>query len=123
MENFTQPKTNTSPEVNFKIDGTLSISGKILTENAVLTFEPLFKWIDELTSTKIVFEINLEYLNTSATMQLFNLLRHLDTNCSFSEIVVNWHYDEDDEDHLETGELFSEKLYRTKFLYIENHAA
>jgi len=123
MENITITKTNISPEVNFNTNGKLSITGRILTENAVLTFEPLFKWINELTCSKIVFEINLEYMNTSAAMQLYNLMRQLDTNCSISEIEVKWYYDEDDEDHLETGEIFSEKLYRTKFYYFENQAA
>jgi hypothetical protein len=42
----------------------------------------------------------------------------LEENCSIHEITVNWHYEEDDEDHYDTGLMFEERLTRVKFNYL-----
>jgi hypothetical protein len=109
--------TNTLPTVLFSTEGKLKIEGKIIPDNALPFFEILFNWISDLDATKVEFDINIEYMNTSASMQLFKLLRTLEENCLIEELCVNWHYEEDDEDHYDTGQLFEEKLFRTKFIY------
>ena len=86
-------------------------------DNASRFFEPLFEWVERLAAPKVVFDINMEYLNTSSSMQLFSLLRKLEENCLIEELTVNWHYEEDDEDHYDTGLFYEEKLSRTKFNY------
>jgi hypothetical protein len=48
---------------------------------------------------------------------LFILLKTLDENPSIKELSVIWLYDADDEDHLETGHFYEDKLHRTKFRY------
>jgi hypothetical protein len=107
--------THSSPAVFFAPDGKLKLEGKIIPDNAIPFFEVLLNWIDDLDVKKVEFDINIEYMNTSASMQLFKLLRKLEENCLIEDLSVNWHYEEDDEDHFETGQLFEEKLYRTKF--------
>lgn len=119
MENLKIKRTQNSPEVHFTATGEFKLHGRIITENAVITFQPLFSWLQEFEGSAIEFEIELDYLNTSASMQLFSLLKNLDENCSIEEINVRWLYEEDDEDHLETGELFEDKLSRVNFEYIE----
>ena len=57
-------------------------------------------------------------MNTSASMQLYSLLNKLDENNEIDDIKVNWFYEVDDEEHLETGELFEDRLERTEFNYI-----
>ena len=94
------------------------MAGKAIPDNAIAFFEPLFMWIENLVCEKVVLDISLEYMNTSATMQLFGLLRMLEENCSIHEITVNWHYEEDDEDHYDTGLMFEERLTRVKFNYL-----
>lgn len=117
MENLIIKATNISPDVEFHPDGKLKIDGKIITENAVVTFEPIFKWIEQFEGNHIEFDIHLEYMNTSASMQLYSLLNKLDENCLISDLKVNWFYEEDDEEHLETGEMFADRLERTVFNY------
>lgn len=117
LENLHLDSTTTFPEVDFNTNGSLLIKGRLISDNAVRDFEPLFVWIDKLETSKIIFEIDLEYLNTSASMQLFMLLRKLEENCLIKELIVNWYYEEDDEDHYDTGLFYEEKLYRTKFNY------
>lgn len=118
MEDLIIQGGNSTPSVEFRTNGRLKLTGRILTDNAVTTFEPLVQWIKKLETPKIEFKIDLDYINTSASMQLFSLLRILDQNCEIEEILVKWYYEADDEDHLETGEFFEDKLNRVEFEYI-----
>jgi hypothetical protein len=118
MENLIINGTKVSPDVVFQMDGKLRIEGKIITENAVLTFAPIFQWISGFEGHNIEFDIILEYMNTSASMQLFALLNQIDANNNVEDFKVNWFYDQDDEEHFETGEMFEDRLERTKFNYI-----
>jgi len=51
-------------------------------------------------------------------MQLYLLLKSLAENSLIEELAVIWHYEEDDEDHLETGQVYEEKLSKIKFKYL-----
>jgi len=117
MDNLAIEGTMNSPRILFKDDGNFLIEGRSLPDNAIKAFEPLFGWIDTVRTEKVKFSINLEYLNTSSSMQLFRLLKMLDEDCEIKEIEVIWHYDEDDEEHFETGQIFAEQLSRTNFSY------
>ncbi|MBN1950453.1 MAG: DUF1987 domain-containing protein [Bacteroidales bacterium] len=118
IQNLNLEATKSAPAVAFNIDGHLKLEGKFIPDNAITVFEPLFAWIQHLEAEKVVFDINLEYLNTSSSMQLFSLLRKLEENCLIKSIVINWYFEKDDEDHYDTGLFFEEKLYRAKFNYL-----
>lgn len=119
MENLIIDKTENSPEIVFNTNGKLKIEGKFITENAVITFETISKWINNYTGDNIEFDINLEYMNTSASMQLFSFLLFMDESDTIKKILVNWYYNEDDEEHLETGKIFEERLERVNWNYIK----
>lgn len=51
-------------------------------------------------------------------MQMFVMLKILDENSKIKNLEVIWYFEEDDEDHYETGQFFEEKLERTKFIYV-----
>jgi hypothetical protein len=119
MERLEIKKTSSTPEAIFEVDGNLKLNGRIITDNADLLFQPMMDWINKLECEKVIFDINLEYLNTSASMQLYLMLKSLSLNCSVKELDVIWHYEEDDEDHLETGQVYEEKLRRIKFRYLK----
>lgn len=112
--------TRSTPEVDFNVNGNLTMKGRILTENILLFFNPLIDWVSNLECESVNFEIQLEYINTGAAMQLFSILRKLEENSKIKNLTVKWYYEEDDEDHLETGEMFEDKLNRTKFVYLED---
>lgn len=109
--------TENSPYIQFNVDGNLQIKGRAIPDNAIIMFEPLQTWIKDLKANSVLFDINLEYLNTSASMQLFSLLQDLDNNNDFKEVKVVWHYEVDDEDHYDTGLTYEEKLDRIVFEY------
>lgn len=117
INNLKIEATKSAPAISFNIDGHLKIEGRFIPDNAIMLFEPLFAWIQHLYAEKVIFDINLEYLNTSSSMQLFSLLRRLEENCKIKDLIINWYFEEDDEDHYDTGLFFEEKLYRARFNY------
>ena len=118
LGNLKIERTKSSPAIVFNTDGNLKIEGRAMPDNATYIFEPLFTWVELLNAKKVIFDIDLEYLNTSCSMQLFALLRKLEENQSIEELIVKWYFEEDDEDHHDTGLFFEEKLTRTKFIYL-----
>jgi hypothetical protein len=119
LNNLLIEGSNSVPAISFNIDGHLKMEGRFIPDNALIIFEPLFEWIEHLEAEKVIFDINLEYLNTSSSMQLFSLLRKLEEKCEITELIINWYFEQDDEDHYDTGLFFEEKLYRAKFNYLE----
>ena len=49
--------------------------------------------------------IKLEYFNTSSSKCILDVLKKLEgIHKSGSEVIINWHFEEDDEDMEEAGE-------------------
>jgi hypothetical protein len=119
MDNLNIRGTSSTPTVVFNENGKLKIQGRIITENASATFAPMFEWIEELKIDRVQFTIELDYMNTGASMKLLDLLHQLEKKKDIVEIKVRWHYEEDDEDHLETGKLFEQRLDRTQFEFVK----
>jgi hypothetical protein len=62
-------------------------------------------WIEQYArdaKPKTIINIQLEYFNTSSSKCLLDLFKKLEA--INNEIVINWYYEEDDEDMLEAGE-------------------
>lgn len=119
MEKLFFEPTSSLPLADFNIDGRLKLEGKSIPENAARFFDPLINFIDQLEVTRVVFDFNLIYFNTSSSKKIMELLRHLDANNKVQEILVNWYFEEGDEDSVETAEIFEDTLLRTDFRYIE----
>ncbi|NJK86033.1 MAG: DUF1987 domain-containing protein [Bacteroidales bacterium] len=117
MENLIIEKTLTSPRIEFQTDGNFRIEGRSLPENAHKLFEPVYNWMNSFKSDKVKFTVHLDYLNTSSSLELFTFLKRLNANTNISDIKVIWHYEEDDEDHLETGLTYADQLQRIRFEY------
>ena len=118
MENLVIEATSKTPDVFLSGDGNLSINGKMYDEDSLGFFTPIIEWIEKFNAAKVNFDIKLDYLNTSGSKMLFTMLRIMDENCEIGEINIKWHYEMDDEDHLEVGEYFQESLTRTKFEFL-----
>ena len=118
-QNLIIESSNSSPFVSFTTEGRLKMEGKIIPDNALPFFDVLINWISDLDSSQVIFDINIEYMNTSATMQMFKLLKNMEHNCLIEKLTVNWHYEEGDDDTLETGQILEELLTRMEFKYCE----
>lgn len=107
MENIHLEGTPKTPTVKFDGGaGTLELSGRSIPENSIEFYKPLLEWIDKYSSSpksKTDVNIKLEYFNTSSSKCILDVFKKLET-VKNTEMVINWYYEEDDEDMLEAGE-------------------
>jgi len=111
--------TNQTPKVEFLPNGKFIMEGRSMPENVVAFYDPIIQFVQVKASGDIVFDINLEYFNTATSKKLLELLRHMEANSRIKSILVNWYFEEGDEDSLETAEIYEESLMRVEFRYRE----
>jgi hypothetical protein len=119
MENLIIKATIDTPRVEFLNSGELLLEGKSCPVTVTRFYEPLFVWVTALRAEKVNLNINLEYINSASVKKILDLLKVLDANRNVREIVINWHYEEGDDDNLETGQIFEEMLLKARFYYHE----
>lgn len=113
MENLHIKGTIKSPTLDFNYEkGVLDISGRSHPEHAINIYEPALQWLDEYAKNPrpdTTVNVSLEYFNTSSSKVIFDIFRRLEKlHAAGNKIVVKWHYEEDDDDLKEEGEMFSE---------------
>jgi len=111
--------THSTPAINFCSDGRLIIEGRSSPEDVNKFYKPLIKWIVDLNIESVKLDINLEYFNSGSAKMLLELMKKLDANKSIKSLIVNWHYEEGDEDALEAGQIFEDLVKRAQFRYQE----
>jgi len=113
MENFYLSATPKTPEINFDVSrGIFQISGRSIPENSLEFYKPLLVWLDRYiqnpnknTHLKIV----LEYFNTSSSKCLIEIFRRLEVlHKQGQDLQIDWYYEKEDEDILESGQDFRE---------------
>ncbi len=114
------PKT---PSVKFDSkQGLIEIKGRSIPENSIEFYKPLVDWLEQYAAEpaqKTNVNINLEYFNTSSSKCILDIFKKLEAIYKAkNEVIVNWHYEEDDEDMLEAGEDY-ESIIRIPFKMIE----
>jgi SiaC family regulatory phosphoprotein len=111
MENFYLEETSKTPKLSFNSEtGKFLMSGRSIPENSIEFYRPLFEWLDEYVKgpkPQTIFDIQLEYFNTSSSKCLVEIFRRLEKIGS-DKVLINWFYEEDDEDMQESGEDFKE---------------
>ena len=105
--------TKNTPEVILDPKGIIKVTGRLIPENAIEFFNPIEKWVNdyfknpaEITSV----EISLEYINSVGSKYLLDLIRkitHIHLKRNTSKFIINWYYEDVDENMLETGTSFS----------------
>jgi hypothetical protein len=119
MNNINIEATNNTPAVRFSTDGRLLIEGRSLPENVQKFYNPLVEWVSMIKAEVVKMDVNLEYFNSASSKKLLELMQTLDANNNIKVLVVNWHYEADDEDALESGQIFEEMLRKAEFRYHE----
>ena len=97
----------------------MKITGRILSEDPVTFFAPLTDWARNLTSEYLNLEVKVDYMNTAAAKMMNDLIKTLDANSHVDNKVINWYYEEDDEDMMELGQIIEENTLNTSFFYHE----
>ena len=93
------------------VKGFIELKGKAITEDPFNEiFEPILLWLKEYTNNTLAtttVNIQLEYFNTSSSKYLLEVLRVLEAIHKSDEdtsVLINWFYEDDDEDMLEAGQ-------------------
>ena len=98
--------TPKSPEIDFKTNGFIKISGVSALENSYQFYREPIKWITEYVlnpASRTIVNIDLDFFNTSSQVNIFEILTMLaELKKSGFDVVFNWFYSEDD--LLELGE-------------------
>mgnify|MGYP002400227926 CR=1 FL=1 len=119
MENLHIKASSSTPMAVFETNGNLTLKGRSLILDVGSFYQPLAEWISQLTAPKVTFTFELEYFNSASSKKLLEILRLIETNKHVREFDVTWKYETDDEDILEKGQIFEEKLRKARFVYVE----
>ena len=114
------PKT---PSVKYDPEkGVIEIKGRSIPENSIEFYKPLVDWLEDYSKSpkeKTLVNVQLEYFNTSSSKCILDVFKKLEAiHKSNHDVLINWYYEEDDEDMLEAGEDY-ESIIRVPFKMIE----
>jgi len=118
-----KPTSNT-PFIEFDPEiGSLTIVGQSHPEDPQDFYQDLVDVVDEYCQkpklhTKVI--VNLEYMNTGTSRVIYNVFKQLESIVDDTrEVEVHWRYEEDDDDMLDAGQIFS-ALTKLRFKMIGN---
>lgn len=114
--------SKTRPDISMNPDGILKIEGRSIDGNIVEFFRPVESWVKEYIEDPAeitCLDINLEYFNSASTKLLIKIIQKLTyVQLKHKKFIVNWYYEEGDEDILERGEYFS-SIVKIPFNFIK----
>ena len=115
--------TTKTPTIKFDAQsGIIEIKGRSIPENSIEFYKPIVDWLNAYgKEAKDITQVNiqLEYFNTSSSKCILDIFKKLETiHKGNNEVIINWYYEEDDEDMLEAGEDY-ESIIRVPFKMIE----
>ncbi|MDY6801439.1 MAG: DUF1987 domain-containing protein [Bacteroidota bacterium] len=123
MESISIEGTPKTPAVSFNAEtGVIEIKGRSIPENSIEFYRPLVEWLEEYSKNPkklTTVNIQLEYFNTSSSKCILDVFKKLESiKKARNDVIINWYYEEDDEDMLEAGEDY-ESIIRIPFKMIE----
>ena len=135
MENLHLEPTHNTPLIDCdRTANTITISGESRPENVRAFYFNVFTWIDtyeksffylaSLSKNEKVITLNLklDYFNSSSLkifMEIIAKLQTISKEIDHMNLTINWFYDEDDEDMLDSGKEV-EKMTGVKMNFIMN---
>jgi len=114
MEELRIQPTKNTPEIILTPEGIIKIRGRSIHENAAAFYAPVEDWVssyvmnpENVTSV----DMALDYFNSASAKILISLLQKITyVALKHKKFIINWYYEEGDEDILERGEYFSSIL-------------
>jgi len=115
MEVLVIESTEDSPKIVLDRESNiLDISGRSLPEDVNTFYEPMMSWIEEYAKDPLeitVFNFKLTYFNTASSKIILDILTQFEEMIEEGhQVMVRWHYPEEDEDMMEAGEEYSEMV-------------
>ena len=114
MDELRIPPSKNTPEIILLPSGIIKIRGRSIHENVTEFFSPVEDWITgyilEPADVTCV-DLNLEYFNSASAKVLIHLLQKITyVSLKHKKFIINWYYEDGDEDIFERGEYFSSVL-------------
>ncbi len=115
MEILKIESTEDSPQIVLDRESNiLEISGRSLPEDVNTFYEPMMSLIEEYAKNPLdvtVFSFKFTYFNTASSKIILDILTRFEEMIEEGhEVMVRWHYSEEDEDMMEAGEEYSEMV-------------
>lgn len=102
--------------------GVIEIKGRSIPENSIEFYRPVVEWLNEYIKNpqpNTVVNMQLEYFNTSSSKCILDVFKKLEVlKKNQKDVIINWYYEEDDEDMLEAGEDY-ESIIKVPFKMIQ----
>ena len=120
MKHITVAGTDHHPTVDFDPSTwVMLLGGRSIPANPQEFYEPLIIWIHEYSESPMpdsTMKIDLGYFNTGSSKKIWDVMRSLKklSDAGKTNLVVECHFDEDDEDMEEAAEEY-EELMEMKF--------
>lgn len=113
METIKIQGTEDTPKVILdKEKEAMEISGRSLPEDVASFYDPVLTWLDEYAQSpnkKTIFNFKLTYFNTASSKLLLDVLMKLEEiHEAGHDVLIKWHFPEDDEDMEEAGEEYAD---------------
>lgn len=107
--------TQETPEILLDSSkGIFELSGKSLPEDVKEFYNPILKWFDEYSKSpnkQTIVKIKMDYFNTASSkmiLELFEVVQKV--HASGNETIIEWYYQEDDEDMQDAGQDYSDLI-------------
>ena len=115
MEKISIEGTSKTPAITFDtVKCIMEIKGRSTPENSTDFYMPIvdaLKRFPEKKCHKITANFQLEYFNTSSSKCILDILKTLGAMKKIGvEVVINWYYEDDDDDMFDSGENYQQIL-------------
>jgi hypothetical protein len=128
MRKLIKNQTSNSPKVILDPDiGRYEISGESRPPDVAGFYGDILNWFDDYShylmksrdvNNPVVINLDFDYFNSSSAKYILDFCKKIaDVRSKGKEIGINWHYEDDDADMLETGREMS-KMAKFPFEYI-----
>ena len=104
-----------SPTILFnETEKRLIIEGRSTLEKPAIYYKPVIAKLDDLINVqfdKLEVDFRIEYFNTTSSLVILDVLKHLQVlDTPGNKVIINWYYDQGDDDLLEIGKDYSTML-------------
>jgi len=123
MESLNIEPTEFTPRLNFDPENNLfEISGFSRPENVIGFYRPVLKWLDEYSDAvltknidfnknQLVVNLKMTYFNSASSKFILDiLLEFMKYHSRGNEVIINWYYEDGDDEIQESGEEISDML-------------
>ena len=115
MEALKITETEDSPKVTLDLDANImELEGRSLPEDVNTFYEPVLSWLEEYSKSPLentVFNFRLTYFNTASSKIILDILTQFEEMIEEGhQVLVRWHFPDEDEDMQEAGEEYADMV-------------